>query len=276
MRVAVAAIVLAAGIVHAQVPQQPAFEVASIKRNVSGSLSASWRIPPTGIVNITNSTLDTIIRDAYQLEASSAHFRLVVPRDSPLFSSWDLRFDIQAKPPDNAPPGQQFAMLRTLLADRFKLRAHSETRETPVYALSVVREGRLGPLLRSSSVQCNALHDSTAFKEFVEARGGDGRVLCNAPRDGSIPGERVIRSAGPIGDLVKSLNVTMDRPVLDETGLAGTFEWTLSFGATQEAIAAGATRIGTAIQEQLGLKLERKTAPFEVLVIDSVEMPAEN
>jgi len=276
MRLAVVTALLTAGIVHAQAPPPVAFEVASIKRNVTGNFGWAFRMPPTGQINITNATLDMIVRQAYQLEESSAHFRLIVPMDNPLFSSFDLRFDIQAKPPENAQPGQQHAMLRTLLADRFKLRAHSEARQTPVYALMVVRQGKLGPLLRSSSVQCNALHDSTAFKQFVEARGADGRLLCDAPRDGSIQGERVIRSAGPISELVKSLNVTMDRPVLDETGLTGTFEWTLTFAATQEAIEAGATRIGTAIQEQLGLKLERKTAPFDVLVIDSVEMPTEN
>jgi uncharacterized protein (TIGR03435 family) len=274
MRVTIA-VILAAGIVHAQAPAPVAFEVASIKRNVSGSFGWTFRMPPTGQITITNAAMDTIIREAYQLEASSAHFRLIAPTDNPLFSNFDLRFDIQAKPPDNAKPGQH-AMLRTLLADRFKLRAHSETRETPVYALMVVREGKLGPMLRPSTVQCSAIHDALAFKQFVEARGGDGRLLCDAPREGSIPGERMIRSAGPISELVKSLNVTMDRPVVDETNLTGTFEWTLTFGATAEAIAAGATRIGTPIQEQLGLKLERKTAPFEVLVIDSVEMPSEN
>jgi uncharacterized protein (TIGR03435 family) len=143
MRVVVAAVVLATGIAHAQAPPPVAFEVASIKRNVSGNFGWTFRMPPTGQINITNATLDMIVRQAYQLEESSAHFRLIAPTDNPLFSNFDLRFDIQAKPPDNAQPGQQHAMLRTLLADRFKLRAHTETRQTPVYALMVVREGGL-------------------------------------------------------------------------------------------------------------------------------------
>ena len=276
MRIAVVAAIVATGIVHAQAPSHAAFEVASVKRNMSGVFGWSFRMPPTGQINITNATLDMIVREAYQLESSSAHFRLIVPMDNPLFSNFDLRFDIQAKPPDNISPGQQHAMLRNLLADRFKLRAHNETRQTPVYALVVLREGSLGPSLRPSSVNCGALHDSTRLREFIDARGADGFRLCDAPREGSIPGQRVIRSAGAIGELVNSLNVTMDRPVLDETRLTGTFEWTLTFASNQEAIEAGATRIGTAIQEQLGLKLERKDAPFDVLVIDAVEMPSEN
>jgi uncharacterized protein (TIGR03435 family) len=68
----------------------------------------------------------------------------------------------------------------------------------------------------------------------------------------------------------------MDRPVIDETQLSGTCEWTLAFAGSQEAIEARATRIGTAIQERLGVKLDRKTVPYQVPVIDSVEMPSEN
>src|SRR5688500_18371660 len=130
---------------HAQSPAgAPAFEVASIRRNASGASRESARLPASGQWSFTNASLRWLILQAYQVEPLA----LVFAANHPLLER-DTRaapkFDIQAKPPDAAPPGSQRLMLQRLLEDRFKLRARRETRPTAAYALTVLRKGRLGP-----------------------------------------------------------------------------------------------------------------------------------
>src|SRR5947207_14637643 len=107
--------------------QRPAFEVASIKRNNSGSDNASVRGQPGGRITLTNNTLWNIIRNAWGLQG----FQIV---GGPDWVNKD-RWDIVAKAEGDPPPQQYGAMVQTLLADRFKLVVHRETREMPIYAL---------------------------------------------------------------------------------------------------------------------------------------------
>jgi len=150
---------LAVGL-QAQTPapdaSRPAFEVASIKRNVSASDNASFRAQPGGRVSITNNTLRNIIRNAYNVQ----NFQII---GGPEWINTE-RWDITAKAADDAAPQQMLLMVRTLLADRFRVVVGSETRELPIFALIVSRsDGRLGPQLRPSSIDCAAL--------FAAARG---------------------------------------------------------------------------------------------------------
>jgi uncharacterized protein (TIGR03435 family) len=168
MRIAVATIVLAAGLVHAQAPQPATFEVASVKRNMSGDSTMRFQVPPNGTVAITNSPLRMLITVAYEIELLTDRFRLVDASNSVLLRGGSLsdelsapRFDVQGKAPDGSQPGQQYAMLRTLLAERFKLRAHKEARPTPVYAMTVARPGRLGLPRRSFRLSRNASASSS-------------------------------------------------------------------------------------------------------------------
>ena len=86
-----------------------------------------------------------------------------------------------------------------------------------------------------------------------------------------------IRSAGPISHLVARLQVALDRPLVDDTRLSGTFAWDLSFeGRINSFDAVASIPVFTAVREQLGLRIEARTAPYEVLVIDAVEMLSEN
>jgi uncharacterized protein (TIGR03435 family) len=164
-------------------------------------------------------------------------------------------------------------MLRTLLTERFTLAAHNETRERPVYALVLAREDRrFGPQLQKSPTDC------------ATAKGADA---C-----GSSVGPGFIRSRGrTMAQLAESLSrlsntgSSLNRLIVDRTGLEGQYDVTLKF--TPENIPPGnvpgfpavdpnGPSIFTALQEQLGLKLDSQRAPVNVLVIDRADRPTEN
>jgi uncharacterized protein (TIGR03435 family) len=125
------AIACSASTAHAQAPGAPAFEVSSIKENQSASDNASVRALPGGRVSVTNNSLRNIIRNAYNVQND----QIIGGPD------WinTVRWDITAKAADDAPPQQLLLMLRTLLADRFKLVVRRDTREMPVFALILGR-----------------------------------------------------------------------------------------------------------------------------------------
>jgi uncharacterized protein (TIGR03435 family) len=166
-------------------------------------------------------------------------------------------------------------MLRTLLADRFRLITHTETRQVPVYAITVVREGRLGPQMHPSQHDCPVLYESgaraTGPNPPLDRR---GKGLCWGNYDfGATMG---VRFAGPSEWLAtRGAQPYVDRPVIDATGLAGNYEWQITFTMTPSPESEAAS-IFTAFQEQLGLKLEPRMGPLDVRVIDSVEAPAPN
>ena len=264
-------LVLSMTATHAQSPPAaPAFEVASVRRNTSGTSRGTARIPDSGQVSIINAPLRMLIMQAYQVNNLS----LVVAANHPLLER-DLlaapKFDVQAKPSDDAPPGSQRLMLQQLLTDRFKLRARRETRMTPMYALTVMRKGRLGPDLAPTQQSCAAWRTGIrANPALPQPRHRNGTPLCytgDVPRQ---PGVTMLRDAGPAADIARQIQGYVDRPLLDETGLTGNVEWTLVFANTPNATHPS---ILTAVEEQLGLKLEPRTAPYDVLVIDSVDWP---
>ena len=273
---------------------EPAFEVASVKRNVSGDTRSAYQMPPNGPVSITNATLRMLLEQAYPIAGPRmASWTVIVRAKNALISGSSdpreqlaaPRFDIQGKPPDGAEPGATRAMLRTLLADRFKLRVHWEKRETPAYMLTVAREGRLGEALRPSQVDCQIFESEQRAARskggaVKSPEGADGRPVCTSGFDASsiTAGKMTVRSAGRFSILVGALQPYVSRPIVDNTGLTGLFEWTLSFGLISDDPAFDTREAGllTAIRDQLGLRLEPSTAASDVLVIDSVEMPSEN
>src|SRR6266850_5038973 len=269
-------------IASAQVPLTPGpvFEVASVKRNLTGRIGGSFRVPPAGTVRFTNVPLRMLIRDAYQVDPVTERFRLISGRFVRIIGSSapgpqpDVpRFDVQAKPPDNSQPSERRAMMRALLEDRFKLRVHREMRQMPVYALTVAREGRLGPNLVPSKFDCEAyLAQRRAGGAAQEPVDASGRSWCLYPIDGSRPGVELMRTAGTVKRLMQRVQPYVDRPVIDATGLSGNVEWILTFAWGPNA-PADVPEIFTALQDQLGLKLQARQAPVEVLVVDSVELP---
>jgi uncharacterized protein (TIGR03435 family) len=281
-RLAVLLASLIGGTTAAQVPATPSmsFEVASVKRNLSGSPSARISVPPAGALSFINVPLRILIRDAYQVDPYTEGYRLISGPHARVIGSSvgrtapDVpRFDVVAKPPDGTQPRDRRAMMRTLLEDRFKLRVHRELREMPAYALTVARPGRFGPNLAPSRFDCDAwLTQRRAGGTADEPVNARGESWCLFPIGSGGPGVEHARNAGPMRLLLQRIQPYLDRPVVDDTGVSTSVEWMLTFGSGPNA-PSDVAALSTALEEQLGLRLESRRAPVEVLVVDSVELP---
>jgi uncharacterized protein (TIGR03435 family) len=272
--------------------QSPAFEVASVKPNKSGTTERGGGPQPGRFVR-TNVTLRRLIQMAYSQRAFDR-------REIAGGPSWidSERFDIEARFGDSAgnlgklhlpdgkgSPGLAYLMVRTLLAERFKLIVHSETRERPVYALVMARrDRRLGPQLQRSAVDCNVVVAEIVRmgRPVVPPDPEKGPPCSVGGRPGYLIGNTV--TMAQLGDVISPY---VNRVVIDRTRLAGNFDvklgWMPAPGERSESEAfdhgeppAEAASIFTALQEQLGLKLEATRAPVDVLVIDRVDRPTED
>lgn len=195
-------------------------------------------------------------------------------RQSAGWPSWASdRFEVEAKAEGNPTEEQMWAMVRSLLEDRFKLRTHVETRELPVYALVKARsDGTLGARIRPTAC---------AAKETVSLPPGPADPKRPIP----LPcgGVRTLRGSlqarfATMAYLVPALSALVGRPVFDRTGLTETFDLEVEWTPAPEHTPPAAPGVGpatfAAIEEQLGLRLEPQTGPVGVLVIDHVERPA--
>jgi bla regulator protein BlaR1 len=260
-----------------------AFEVASVKPNNSGEGFIRFGMQPGGRFTATNAPLRELLRFAYAVQ----NFQIV---DAPGWIASE-RFDIIAKAEGDLPPsgpgqlGPVQMMMQALLAERFGLKARKENREMSRYDLVLARaDGRLGPQLKASTTDCQAI--------FAAARRGGG-----PPPAPPGPGEplpcgfrvgpgRMQGGAFPLSQLATALSPMVQRVVIDRTGLTGNFDIDVTFTPDQmpqgppppgapplPSIDANGPSIFTALQEQLGLKLESVRGPVEVLVIESVSRP---
>lgn len=283
-------VVLGAGTLHGQTPSPaPAFEVASVKPNKSGDLGIRFGMQPGGRFTVTNAPLRPLILQAYGLQ----DFQLI---GGPEWMKSD-RFDIVAKasadipfgppPAPGGPPTAQQLLLRALLADRFGLKVHHETREMAIYALVTARgDKKPGPKLTQSTADCAALMAA------MRARGGPpGPPRAGQPLPCGFmmgPGN-ISGGAFPIAQLAAALSGRMGRPVIDRTGLTGLWDLSLTFTPDQmpqlppgglppnappmPAIDPNGPSLQTALEEQLGLKLESTKGPVDVVIIDTVSQP---
>ena len=160
-------------------------------------------------------------------------------------------------------------MLRSLLAERFKLKIRTERRSMPTYVLVRAHKDRLGPDLRPSTHDC--VEHQRLFPKGPELRDASGEPLCSLGSTRNAQGMNVIRYAAPIDLLIRRIERAFDLPIIDETGLEGSFEWTLTVGGQKDA--GPYISMADALEQQLGLKAQRRAVPREVYVIDSVEMP---
>ena len=283
-------VVFAAARPFAQGPPAERFEVASVKPNKEPVTLISANTEPGGRLVATQQTLRNLNALAYKVRISQVI-------SGPSWIDTD-RFDVNAKAARELPPfnpndeiGPIERMLQSLLADRFKLVAHRETREMPIFALVVARsDRRLGEKLKPASVDCAA--------QFAErARAGQPGPLMTGDRPtcGMAVSPWSIRiGGGPLSQLTMVLTQMTNRFVVDQTGLTGNFDvdlqWTPQGLLMNRPIggdgpsagppvpvpppnANGAT-LETAVQEQLGLKLDPRRGPVPVLVIERAEQPA--
>jgi uncharacterized protein (TIGR03435 family) len=235
-----------------------AFEVVSVKPNKSGERNSSTS-GRAGVFTATNVTGQQLIVYAYRLRT----FQLA---SGPSWLGSD-RFDIQARPPENAKPDNP-AMTRALLRDRFKLVVHTETKQEQVYALVVDRpDGRLGPQLKPSTKDCQPSQPGTPSPCGINTSVNDssGTLLGNGQTM-----EQLVAALGSFG---------LNRMVIDRTGLMGSFDIELKWRpdnlrSTSTAQASDLPSIFAALQEQLGLRLESQRGPVEFLIVDSIERPA--
>ncbi|MGA7156475.1 MAG: TIGR03435 family protein [Acidobacteriaceae bacterium] len=252
-----------------------AFEVVSVKPDHSGETGFSSGFLPGGDgYSAENISLLNLIRTAYGLYN--------VPDDEfegvPKWARTE-RFDIVAKVPaaevtelHAITRAQRGALLQGFLADRFKLRVHYRTKELPVYALVIAKNGTKLEEVKRGAVE-------------TEGSKAEGAVKPGAGSLSIAPGE--LRGQGAdMWALKAMLTRIVGRTVLDKTGLKGDYDFTLHWtpddsptgpdGANANPGDSLGPSIFTALQEQLGLKLEAQRGPVEVLVIDQVELPSEN
>jgi uncharacterized protein (TIGR03435 family) len=247
--------------------QEPTFEAVSVKVNRSGESRSSFRGTLSGI-SVTNQTVIDIIRNVWNVN------RLQIA-GGPSWAGED-RFDIEAKVSGKAGRDELVAMMKTMLADRFKLAVHQEMRPIPVYALVLARpDGRFGPTLRHSLAECDRSGPPAPGTPPPQPPPPlDGVDL---PACGTNTGGGVLRAAGiQLEAFTRNMAGAAGRIIVDKTGLTGTFDMVLRFNPDANDTASNLPSLFAAVQEQLGLKLDPQTAPAEVLVIDRVERPTEN
>lgn len=259
------------------------FEAASVKPNKSIERNRGAGFQPGGRFLARNMTLRSLVGIAYGTPQPLPSFRVV---GGPAWIDSD-GFDIEAKAVGDfqeTQGGPGFSnsgelMLRTLLADRFHLKAHTETRDLPIYALVQARSnGSLGPRLSRSNVDCDA-----AVAAAVAARAAGATP---SPADRPVCAFRGFTGSGvTLGQLSAVLTPLLQRVVLDRTGLSGRFDVDLALTSEQlrrpdapggSDASLDSPSIFTTLQEQLGLKLESTKGPVEVVLIDVAEHPTEN
>lgn len=215
----------------------PAFEVASVKVSNAGPEAPNGFFPTPGRLRVTNETLQQLIQAAHHIKTGM------------LFgtTAWmaSERFDVDAKAPGKSTFDEDMEMLRALLADRFQLKFHRETRRLKMQALVLTKSG----------------------PNFQASKDQDGKENVNI-RPTEISGVAI-----PFGHFVTILEAQLGYPILNETGLSGKYDLALKYMRDDSLGAAGSVFGALA---DLGLKLETRQAPVEVFVIDSAERPREN
>jgi len=255
------------GQTRAAAGQNPlAFEVASVKTHTpSGNEGVRLTPAPGGRLTVTNVSLRLLIMFAYGIEESQLF-------DVPEWAE-TVTFDITAKADRDVARNDLFAMLRPLLADRFKLIVHHASREIPVYVFVVARtDGTVGRGLKASDLNCSGA---------VEV----GARACQFNTGfGSVRGRGM-----PLSTLASAIAPFAGRVVVDRTGIRGPQDFDLTWTPDRVRAAGGppvvengrtidpnGPSLFTAVQEQLGLRLDARKEPVDVLIIDRAERPTED
>jgi uncharacterized protein (TIGR03435 family) len=250
------------------------FEVATIKLNRSGTTTMKFPAPAAGSFTVTNFPLKALISFAYGVLGSQIS-------DAPDWTNSE-RFDVDARAADTSLTREQYQqMLRSLIEERFKLNAHRETRDLPAYELLLTKTGS-----RLKAADPQACEPAGGNRNQNGGRQTD--VTCGTFSTGQSSLEG--RSMSMTG-FCNALGIVLGRPVADHTGLSGSFDIHLEFDPEGVNLGNGSTGLSSevdesdgaqpsifsALQQQLGLRLQSHKEPTEVLVIDRLErLPTEN
>ena len=253
-------------------PAALTFEVASIKpaptERPVGPGAFPRRSPDR--LDLPNATVRSLIGDAYGVRESLIF-------EGPAWIASD-RWSVSAKAPRVATPAEMRTMMQRLLEERLALKAHRETRDLPTYHLVLARrDGQLGAQVKPAAVDCEPFR--TAQRPI-----GDAPLKANAASACAMQvrwGTGVTTRYFPdttMLQLASSLETNANRVIIDKTGLSGRYDIEVTYEDSTWPLLPGAKRregpaLLTAVQEQMGLKLESSRAPVEVLIIDSIEHP---
>jgi uncharacterized protein (TIGR03435 family) len=272
-RLVLAPLALAASLLPGQTPTPPAptkpltYEVVSIRPNKSGTYNVRFNMTPDGI-RLENISLANMVMNAYGSMSSTDDQLIGLP-------AWarESHYDVEAKVSEedlgaykNLNEEAKKEMMQALLADRFQLKAHIEIREAPIYALVVAKGGlKIKPAAAGDTYENGMKFNGKAAGPGSMQIDFKGHV-----EHAEVQGVSFDRFAS-------NLTHQVHREVVDQTGLTGKYDFKLDWtpeDMTDEKDAAPG--IFTALEEQLGLKLEPEKGPVDFVIIDHVEPPSEN
>ncbi len=268
-----------------QVPiATPAFEVASIKLAQRDAKDGGYRFEPGGRTVVKSFTLKNLIQIGWHLQA----FRIVGG------AAWmdSTRYDVEAKAEGTPSEDESRLMLQSLLVDRFRLALRRETRELPMYALVREKSGmRPGAgLVPAKQGGCTPLGDFAGPPPQLEPGRPPGcgfkwRLRTANKSEQDAPLMQMQGLGVPMSLLARALGNLLECQVADDTGISGSFDVSLEYVPGNNLLARASVdgppdtagpAIFTALQEQLGLKLEARKGPVEVFVIGHADRPSEN
>jgi uncharacterized protein (TIGR03435 family) len=253
----------------------PKFDVASIKPSAPGNREAFLRSTPGGRMSCANMTLKDLIVIAYRIQ----------PFQITGGPNWleSARYDIEAKLDNPGKPGMGPRLLQSLLEDRFRLKLHRETKELPVYVLVLARkDGHIGANLTNAKEGNCAAPNQSAVSLDSDKSASQPCGLHNGR--GNLSGLGV-----PMEGVATALSRILGRPVTNQTGLTGKFDVNVQYTPDENQMAnltppgmkppppeGSGPSLFTAIQEQLGLRLESQKGPVEIFIVDGAQKATEN
>jgi len=271
------------------------FDAVSVRKDISGKFKTpsfaldpgdGWQ-PPDGLFH-SDFALIIDIAFAYKLFLTPTEAESLLTNQPKWV--WSDSYEIQARAEGKPTKDQMRLMMQSMLADRFKLAIHFETRRVPVLALTLIRPGKSGPKIRphSQGPPCDVSVPPPAKGSLPKGPdltppGCALFMMVDKPNHMALIGVRGV-SMSLITDSL-SIDAHMDRPIVDQTGLKGDYDFSLQFTEESDQPAASGAEAapdsqGTtfleALKEQLGMKLIRTIAPVLVPVIDHIERPSEN
>jgi uncharacterized protein (TIGR03435 family) len=255
--------------------QAPPFEAASVKKNAGGGPPGmEIRVTPNGGFIATNVPLRVLVRESFRVQ----DYQLI---DLPGWADGE-RYDITAKSGATTPDWQP--MVQTLLRERFALAARPETREMPIYVVAAPRDGRPAAGLRATPAATSAYCTAQRLPAGQRPSADPAIGFCGMRQAlGTVQGRDV-----PLAALWRFVSQQAGRAIVDRSGLAGNHDFDLTWTPEQfanratPAVVNGNTidpdgpSLFTALQEQLGLKLDAQRGPVDVLVIEKIDRPTEN